>query len=158
MPINKTHRRIFHVHSAFNSNNMKIQKTIKHLCGRFLATVALTLTAVITARADYQSTVLADHPLAFYPINSSVDPAGQTATDLSGNGNNGTYNGTDPEFNTVPGPSSFIPTALFFDGFTSFVDLSTGGNPALLKFLAAPDHNGSLGAAGQPDSGIRTPR
>jgi fibronectin-binding autotransporter adhesin len=113
---------------------MKIQKPTNCLCVRFLATVALVLTAVITARADYQSTVLADHPLAFYPINSSVDPSGQTATDLSGNGNNGTYNGTDPEFNTVPGPSSFIPTALFFDGFTSFVDLSTGSNPTLLNF------------------------
>ena len=113
---------------------MKIKKTTNHLCGRFLATVALTLTVAITARADYQSTVLADHPLAFYPINSSVDPAGQTATDLSGNGNNGVYNGTDPEFNTVSGPSSFIPTALFFDGFTSFVDLSMGANSNLLNF------------------------
>jgi hypothetical protein len=113
---------------------MKIQNPTNRLCGRFLATVALALTAAFTVRADYQSTVLNDHPLAFYPINSSVDPTGTTATDLSGNGNNGTYNGTDPEFNTVPGPSSFIPTALFFDGFTSFVDLSTGSNPGILNF------------------------
>ena len=113
---------------------MKIQKLTKCLYSRFLATAALALTASFTARADYQSTVVNDHPVAFYPINSSVDPTGQTATDLSGNGNNGTYNGTDPEFNTVPGPSPFIPNALFFDGFTSYVDLSTGGNPALLNF------------------------
>jgi fibronectin-binding autotransporter adhesin len=113
---------------------MKIQKPIKCLCHRFLVTVALLLTADFIARADYQSTVLNDQPLAFYPINSSVDPTGQTATDLSGNNNNGTYNGTDPEFNTVPGPSQFIPNALFFDGFTSFVDLSSGGNPTLLNF------------------------
>jgi Concanavalin A-like lectin/glucanases superfamily len=113
---------------------MKTQNQTKRLCGRFLTTVALALTMVITARADYQSTVLNDHPLAFYPINSSVDPTGTTATDLSGNGNNGTYNGTDPEFNTVPGPSSSIPNALYFDGFTSYVDLSTGSNPALLNF------------------------
>src|SRR5260221_10914925 len=101
---------------------MKIQNLTNRLCGRFLASVALALTTAVTARADYQSTVLADNPLAFYPINSSVDPTGTTATDLSGNGNNGTYNGTNPEFNTVPGPSPFIPNALFFDGFTSFVD------------------------------------
>ena len=113
---------------------MKIQNPTNRLCGRFLATVALALTAVFTARADYQSIVLNDHPLAFYPINSSVDPTGITATDLSGNNNNGTYNGTDPEFNTVAGPTSYIPTALFFDGFTSYVDLSTGSNPTLLNF------------------------
>jgi len=113
---------------------MKKQNSTPHICGWFLTVFGLVLIAAITAHADYQSTVLNDHPLAFYPINSSVDPTGQTATDLSGNGNNGTYNGTDPEFNTVPGPSPFIPNALFFDGFTSFVDLSTGGNPTLLNF------------------------
>jgi hypothetical protein len=113
---------------------MKKQNSTPHICGSFLTVIGLVLMAAITAHADYQSTVLNDHPLAFYPINSSVDPAGQTATDLSGNGNNGTYNGTDPEFNTVSGPSPFIPNALFFDGFTSFVDLSTGGNPTLLNF------------------------
>ncbi len=113
---------------------MKFKNSAYLLCGRFLATVTLVFTAAVTAHADYQSTVLADTPLAFYPINANVDPVGITATDLSGNGNNGTYNGTDPEFNTVPGPSSFIPNALYFDGFTSFVDLSTGSNPALLNF------------------------
>jgi hypothetical protein len=113
---------------------MKIKNPTNRLCGGFLATVALALAAAFTARADYQSTVLNDHPLAFYPINSSVDPTGTTATDLSGNGNNGTYNGTDPQFNTVPGPSPYIPNALSFDGFTSFVDLSTGSNPSLLNF------------------------
>src|SRR5258706_12065829 len=113
---------------------MKIQNPSNRICSRFLATVALALATVVTARADYHSTVLSDSPLAFYPINSTVDPTGTTATDLSGNGNNGTYNGTDPELNTVPGPSSFIPNALFFDGFSSFVDLSTVGQTPLLNF------------------------
>src|SRR5882724_4562728 len=113
---------------------MKKQNSTNHLCSRFMVTVALALTTAVTARADYHSTVLGDNPLAYYPINSDVDPTGIMATDLSGNGNNGTYNGTDPEVNTVPGPSSFIPKALLFDGFTSFVDLSTGSNPALLNF------------------------
>jgi hypothetical protein len=102
--------------------------------GRSLITIGLMLMTVVTVRADYQSTVLNDHPLAFYPINSNVDPTGTTATDLSGNGNNGTYNGSDPQFNTVPGPTPFIPNALSFDGFTSFVDLSTGTNTAILNF------------------------
>lgn len=113
---------------------MKFKNSANPCFGRFLATVALAFAATVTARADYQSTVLADTPLAYYPINASVDPVGITATDLSGHGNNGTYNGTDPEYNTVPGPSSFIPNALYFDGFTSFVDLSTGSNPTLLNF------------------------
>jgi hypothetical protein len=113
---------------------MKTQNSIHRLYGKFLIAIGLMLMTVVTVRADYQSTVLNDHPLAFYPINSSVDPTGTTATDLSGNGNNGTYNGSDPQFNTVPGPSPFIPNALSFDGFTSFVDLSTGTNTAILNF------------------------
>ncbi len=96
--------------------------------------IGLVVMPATNVHADYQSTVQNDHPVAFYPINSSVDPTGTTATDLSGNGNNGTYNGTDPEFNTVPGPTPFIPDALYFDGFTSFIDLSTGSNPNLLNF------------------------
>ena len=114
---------------------MKMKQTTDFICGRLPAVIvsALMITASV-ARADYHSTVLNDHPLAFYPINSTVDPAGTTATDLSGNGNNGTYNGTDPQFNTVPGPSPFIPDALMFDGFTSFVDLSTGTNTSILNF------------------------
>lgn len=113
---------------------MKIEKLIFSLCSRFPLAVVLAITATATARADYHGTVLSDRPLAYYPVNSSVDPTGTTATDLSGNGNNGTYNGTDPEYNTVPGPSPYIPDALYFDGFTSFVDLSTGSNPGLLNF------------------------
>lgn len=114
---------------------MKIHNSPASLCGRRAAVLALALAITTsTALADYHSTVLGDHPLAYYPINSSVDPTGTTATDLSGNGNNGTYNGTDPQFDSVPGPSAFIPNALVFDGFTSFVDLGTGGHPSLLNF------------------------
>jgi hypothetical protein len=114
---------------------MKIQKSTNRHCGGFLVTLALALTAAVTARAGYTNTVLLDNPLAFYPINADIDPTGTTATDISGNGNNGTYNGVDPQFNTVPGPSPSIPNALQFDGITgSFVDLSTGSNPGLLNF------------------------
>ena len=103
--------------------------------GRWLlAAFGLVAISAGNVYADYQSAVLGDQPVAYYPINSSVDPTGTTATDLSGNGNNGTYNGTDPEYNTVPGPSSYILNALYFDGFTSYVDLNTGSNPGLLNF------------------------
>ena len=113
---------------------MKTQKLARRFPGRFLIVTGSILIAAVTARADYQSTVLADHPLAFYPINVTVDPTGTTATDLSGNGNNGTYNGTDPQDNSVAGPTTYIPNALFFDGATSFVDLSTGTNTSILNF------------------------
>jgi autotransporter-associated beta strand protein len=102
--------------------------------GGFLLTAALAVLTTATARADYHSTVLGDKPIAYYPINLSVDPIGTTARDLSGNGNDGAYHGTDPEHNTVPGPSPYIPYGLHFDGFTSFVDLGTGSNPGLLNF------------------------
>ncbi|MBW8864302.1 MAG: hypothetical protein JF609_05140 [Verrucomicrobia bacterium] len=95
---------------------------------------ALSLMTQISARADYQSTVIGDSPLAYYPLNSTVDPTGTTATDLSGNNISGTYNGSDPEFNSVPGPTAYLTGALQFDGFTSFVDLSTSGNAGLLQF------------------------
>jgi hypothetical protein len=98
------------------------------------AAATLLLLTALTARASYQSTVLADSPLAYYPLDVAVDPTGTTATDLSGNGNNGTYNGSSPQYNTVAGPSTAIPNALQFDGSGSFVDLSTGSNPTLLNF------------------------
>jgi hypothetical protein len=113
---------------------MKTQNSSRSPYVWLFAAIGLMLMPLVAVSADYQSTVLGDHPLAYYPINSDVDPTGTTATDLSGNGNSGTYNGTDPEFNTVPGPSSFLPNALYFDGFTSFVDLSTGANPTMLNF------------------------
>ncbi len=113
---------------------MKIPYSNRRHSGRILTIATLALLATATARADYQSVVLTDHPLAFYPINSTVDPTGTTATDLSGNGNNGTYNGTTPQYNPEPGPTTFIPQALQFDGFTSFVDLSTGPNTSILNF------------------------
>jgi len=96
-------------------------------CQWLLAAVGLAAMPVLNLQADYQSTVLSDSPLAYYPLNATVDPTGTTATDVSGNGNNGTYNGTDPQYNAVPGPSAYIPGALQFDGVTSFVDL---GSPA----------------------------
>jgi hypothetical protein len=96
-----------------------------------MALLSMTISIV---RADYQSTVLSDSPLAYYPLSTNVDPTGTTATDVSGNGNTGTYIGSSPQFNNVPGPSPAIPTALQFDGASAFVDLSTGPNPGSMNF------------------------
>jgi autotransporter-associated beta strand protein len=81
----------------------------------------------VTAVTNYQSVVLADHPLGFWPLNLNVD-TGSTATDISGNGNDGTYVGVSAS----AGPSTNIPNAASFSG--SEVDLSTGTNTAILDF------------------------
>ena len=98
-----------------------------------LAFVFLILAGVASARADYTNTVLNDSPRAYYPLGVGYD-SGTVATDLCGNTNNGTYANTFPGFNDVPGPSPFITNGINFDGFSSFVDLSTGNNPSVLNF------------------------
>lgn len=104
--------------------------------GLFLSRTALTAAMAVVAlnaQASYQSTVQGDHPIAYYPLDVSID-TGLTATDLSGNGNDGTYNGAAPIYNNVAGPTTFIPNALQFDGQTAWVDLSTGTNISILNF------------------------
>lgn len=95
--------------------------------------LALGLTGITAARADYQSAVLADTPRAYYPLNLDVD-TGSTASDVSGNNNSGTLVNIYSGFNNAVGPSAFITNAIGFDGFTTYVDLSTGSNPGLLNF------------------------
>lgn len=90
----------------------------------------------VAAAADYQTTVLADTPLAFYPLNLTVD-TGATATDISGNGNNGALVNISSGLNGVAGPSTFIPHATSFDGVSSYVDLAGAANAALLNFGGA---------------------
>jgi autotransporter-associated beta strand protein len=115
---------------------MKMKNT--HISiGRFragcLIILSLGLATVTTVRASYQDTVLADDPLAFYPLNLAVD-TGSSATDISGNGNNGTYVNIADGFNNETGPSAFITNAVSFDGSSEFVDLSTGTNIGILNF------------------------
>lgn len=118
---------------------MKIQNSTYRKGGWYLATLAFTMMTVATVRADYQSTVLNDHPLAYYPLNLAVDTNTDNsgyylATDVSGNGNDGTYINIYPGYNNVPGPSAYITNGVAFDGLTTYVDLSTGSNTALLNF------------------------
>jgi hypothetical protein len=101
-----------------------------------LIAIAIGLSGVASVRADYQSAVLADTPLAYYPLNLDVD-TGATSTDASGNGNHGTLVNIFSGFNNAVGPSAFITNAISFDGFTTSIDLSTGSNPGLLNFAGA---------------------
>jgi hypothetical protein len=102
---------------------MKIKYSVRQPIAWFAVAAAVLLVTASMARANYQSTVLADNPLAFYPLNLDVDTSG-TATDVSGNGNNGAYVNIFSGFNNSTGPSAYITNAVIFDGTDTSVDLS----------------------------------
>jgi autotransporter-associated beta strand protein len=104
---------------------MKKMTSTRCLHGRFLVATTALLMTVAAVRADYQSTVLGDTPLAYYPLNLDVDTNG-FATDLSGNGNTGTNVNVYSGFDNAAGPSDFITNAINFDGFTQYIDLGNG--------------------------------
>ncbi len=112
---------------------MKKAKAPRSFTNSILSGLAVSLISVCAARADYQNTVLGDTPLAYYPLNLDVD-TGSTATDVSGNGNSGTYVNITSASNKVPGPSPYITNGVSFDGSTMYIDLGTGSNPTLLDF------------------------
>ena len=99
----------------------------------------MALIAAVTARADYESTILTDHPVGYWPLDLAVDTnidvntGHYIATDLSGHGNYGDYMNIYPTSST-DGPSAYIPNAVMFDGLTTYVDLSVGSNTAMLNF------------------------
>ncbi len=95
---------------------------------RFFASIGIIVISAATVRADYQSTILGDNPLAYYALNPNADPAG-VAPDLTGNGNDGVAVNTTG----ATGPSTFIPNAANFNGASS-INLSLGSNPNLLDF------------------------
>jgi hypothetical protein len=61
--------------------------------------VALTMLSVAAANADYPSTILADHPAAYYRMEEA--PGAGTAADSSGNGFNGGIS-YDLDINSIP--------------------------------------------------------
>jgi hypothetical protein len=85
----------------------------------------------VSTATGYQNVVLADKPLGYWPLNLAVD-TGNTATDVSGNGNNGTYYNVSSANDLVAGPSPYIPNAASFNN--AEVDLSSAGNASLLDF------------------------
>jgi hypothetical protein len=96
----------------------------------FLLALVMASMATLSVRGDYVSTVLGDHPIAYYPLYLT----NSTAVDLSGNANNGAFVNISPGVNNVPGPSAFITNAVSFDGLSTYVDLSGGPNVGLLNF------------------------
>jgi hypothetical protein len=79
------------------------------------AATSTTLNLTVVTPTPYEAVVMADQPLAFYPL---AETNGATAFDYV-NGYNGTYlNG--PTLG-VPGPSSYLPVAAGFDGVSQSV-------------------------------------
>lgn len=115
---------------------MNTSNAIRLLCNSFLvALAAACMSSATSAMADYQSTVLADHPVGYWPLDlSDTNAANGIATDLTGNGNNGTYVNIYSGYNNAVGPSPYITNGVSFDGLSTFVNLGTGSNPALLNF------------------------
>ena len=129
---------------------MKTKHLICRLSSWFvLAATSALVTAPLAHAADYQTTVLGDSPLAFYPLNLAVDTSG-TATDVSGNGNNGSYVNISSGSNNTNGPSAFITNAVYFDGLGTSVDLSSApslafSGPASLEAWVQPANSTSFG-------------
>ena len=112
---------------------MKTQN-INPACGRLAAVMALMLTAA-SGRADYQSTVLGDNPIGYWPLSLyDANATNGVATDLSGNGNNATYVNISPGFNNATGPSAYITNGVSLNGLYTYADLSGAPNKSLLNF------------------------
>ncbi len=129
---------------------MKIKNSIRQPVIWSAVVAAAVLAAPSIVRADYQSTVLADNPLAFYPLNLDVETSG-TATDVSGNGNDGSYVNIFSGFNNAGGPSAFITNSISFNGTDTSVDLSPAASltslsgPATLEAWVQPADSTSFG-------------
>ena len=96
-----------------------------------VTSIVANLTVVARPTA-YENTVLANKPIGYWPLDLIVDSNG-TATDLSGNGNNGTYDKISSPNNEVAGPSAYIADGVSFNGSSAWVDLSTGTNSSVLN-------------------------
>ena len=128
---------------------MKKTNSIGRLHGWFFIATASLCAIAQVARADYRAAVIGDTPLAFYPLDLSVDTSG-TATDVSGNGNDGSYVNIFSGYNNATGPSGFITNAVSFDGYDTSVDLSSAPNlsftgPAALEAWIRPADSTSFG-------------
>jgi hypothetical protein len=87
-----------------------------------------------TTVTNYQSAVLSANPLGYWSLDLT-DPNASSgiATDLTGNGNGGAYEGVSTSGNLVAGPAPYITNAVSFTG-SDYVYLGAGNNPNYLNF------------------------
>jgi hypothetical protein len=95
-------------------------------------TSSIVTLIVVTPPTGYESIILADGPIGYWPLDL-VSDGGVAATDISSNGNNGAYQNVSLAANQVAGPSAFIPNSISFNGSGQFVDLGAGTNTSLLN-------------------------
>ena len=97
--------------------------------------MALMLMTAASGYADYQSVVLGDNPIGYWPLSLyDANATNGIATDLSGNGNNAAYVNISPGFNNVSGPTAFITNGVSLNGLYTYADLSGAPNKSLLNF------------------------
>ncbi len=102
----------------------------------------------VTTATNYQSAVLSDNPIGYWPLDlTDPNASSGVATDLSGGGNNGSYESITPSGNLVAGPAPYITNAVSFNG-SGYVYLGFGNNPNYLNFTGPT----TLEAWAQPSS------
>jgi hypothetical protein len=108
-----------------------------------LAIAALAVMEVATARADYQTTILADQPLAYYPLNESTPWTPNVATNSGSLGAAGNAVGFAGEIFNEPGAIVGDPdTAIRYTAIDT--NSNDGGVPTVIPYLAALNTSGSF--------------
>src|SRR6266705_1463764 len=114
---------------------MKTQNIIHRNCGRLAVAMSLMLMTAAPGHADYQSIILGDNPIGYWPLSLyDANATNGIATDLSGNGNNGAYVNISPGNNNAPGPAAYITNGVSLNGSFTYIDLSGVPNASLLNF------------------------
>lgn len=122
---------------------MKSHFPMNRLYLALLASVAPALMFVATARADYQTTVLADKPLAYYPLNESTPWTPNVATNSGSLGAAGNAVSFAGEVFDEPGAIVGDPDTAI--GFTAIdTNSDDGGVPTVIPYIAALDTTGSF--------------
>jgi hypothetical protein len=125
---------------ALYTNALTADQVMQHYnVGVYGANVVPAVPAGLTA---YETSVLASHPVGYWPLDLSADTTkdaktGQyIATDLSGYNNFGEYVNIAPnKGQSANGPSSYIPNAVAFNGQNTFVDLTLGNHADLMQVV-----------------------
>ena len=113
----------------FNSINSRLRVPLR-------GAMMLALLAALPARADYQSTVLAQSPAGYWRLNETTAPIPPVTTALNvgslGATGNGTYEGSQGFFRGFPGALANSDTAVHFDGSSQdiLVPYNADLNPA----------------------------
>ena len=122
---------------------MKNRHPMHHLNLALLATAASALMFVAAARADYQSTVLADKPVAYYPLNEATPWTPNVATNSGSLGAAGNAVSFAGEVFKVPGAIVGDPdTAIRFTAIDT--NSNDGGVPTVIPYIAALNTSGSF--------------